>query len=293
MQPLDWYVKRLTRMSPGEVAWRVRGALRNVTDRGRVALGWYPGAGAAAGAGNGLPRLRLVEPATGGWVGSDATADERAWAAALARRAEPLAAHRFSFFDLDERHLGDPVDWNRDHASRRPTPLGFAGGIDYRDARLAGDAKVVWEPNRHHQLVVLGRAYRATGAMRFAAAGAEQLDSWLRQCPFGRGMNWRSPLELAVRLINWIYFAELVRDSGALAGPLRARWLDSVYLHVWEITRKYSRGSSANNHRIGEAAGVLVATSCLPELAGAVGWRAQSRRILCEEIEAQTYADGC
>ena len=56
----------------------------------------------------------------------------------------------------------------------------------------AGDCKLVWEPNRHHQLVVLARAWRTTGERRYADAVLAQLDSWLRANPFGAGMNWRS-----------------------------------------------------------------------------------------------------
>jgi hypothetical protein len=292
MQPLDWYFKRLASMSPGEAAWRARAVLRDLADRGRVAFGWRPELPDAAGGIEGQARLRLVEVATGTWEAAGALA-ERGWAASLRARADELAAHRVSFFDLEQRHLGDPVDWNRDHASGRAAPLRFSGAVDYRDLRVTGDAKVVWEPNRHHQLVVLGRAYRATGEARYAHAVVEQLDSWFQQCPFGRGMNWRSPLELAVRLVNWVYAADLIRDSGAVTRALGERWLRSIHLHLWEITRKYSQGSSANNHRIGEAAGVWVATSCFPELAGARRWREESRRILCAEIEVQTYDDGC
>jgi hypothetical protein len=66
-----------------------------------------------------------------------------------------------------------------------------------------------------------------------------------------------------------------------------------VYLHCWEIERKYSRGSSANNHLVGESAGVYIASAYFPEMPGAARWHAQSRAILQREIHAQTYPDGC
>ena len=83
--------------------------------------------------------------------------------------------------------------------SRKPpqsglqTPMGFANAIDYRVPSVAGDAKLVWDLSRHQHLPVLGRAYRASGDARYAAAGLEDIASWLDQCPFGSGMNWRSP----------------------------------------------------------------------------------------------------
>jgi uncharacterized heparinase superfamily protein len=170
--------------------------------------------------------------------------------------------------------------------------MGFAPGIDYRDHRVTGDAKVAWEPSRHHQLVVLARAYRATGDSRYAEAAVEQLDSWIRACPFPFGMQWRSPLELAIRLINWVFALDLVHEAGLVRGALQGRVLHAAHRHLWEVERKYSQGSSANNHLIGEAAGVFVGASYFSGLPGATRWREEAREILLREIEAQTYPEG-
>ena len=290
MQPLSWYLRRLRGMSAEELAWRVRSELRDVADRGRIAVGWLPPAPEVPEAS--APPFRVSDVAVGEWAAPGAGARERSWLERLRPRAEAIAAHRLSFFDLEDHHLGDPIDWNRDHKSGRAAPLGFAASIDYRDFAVTGDAKFVWEPSRHHHLVVLGRAYRASGDRRFAAALVEQLGSWLDQSPYGRGMNWRSPLELAIRLINWVWALDLIAESGFLAGELRARVLRAVQLHLRDVTRKYSRGSSANNHKIGEAAGVYVATSYFPGLDPSGAWRLESRRILIDEIAAQTHPDG-
>jgi heparinase II/III-like protein len=278
-------------MSPGELAWRMRGALRDVTLSARVMAGLEPRARTHRDTDPPTePGFRVWDEPIGRLACTDT--DEVAWRERLLSRAERLVQHRLSFFDLVDRHLGDPIDWNRDHASGVQAPLGLAPFLDYRDHRVTGDAKVVWEPNRHHHLVVLGRAYRVTGDPRYAAAVVEQIDSWISQCPFGRGMNWRSPLELAIRLINWVWAIDLVRGSGLVAGGFATRLRHAAYLHMWQITRSYSRGSSANNHRIGEAAGVFVGASYFRDLDGDGHWRRESRLILGEEIVAQTYGDG-
>lgn len=293
MQPIGWYVRRLRGMSAGEIAWRVRSMLRDGTDWVRLAVGdrMLPARPAAPPWLS--PPIRLSDVAVGEWAEAPAGSREAAWRDALGERGDHLARHELSFFDLAHRHLGDPIDWNRDHSLGRASPMGFAPAIDYRDKDEAGDAKLVWEPSRHHQLVVLGRAYRATGDVRYAAAVVEQIESWLDQCPFGRGMQWRSPLELAIRLINWTWAIDFIQESDLVKGPFRERFLRSLYLHVWEVRRKYSRGSSANNHRIGEAAGVYVATAYFPELSALSAWREEALAMVAEEILVQTYEDGC
>lgn len=287
MQTLGWYARRLTRMTPGEMLWRARGATRDATDRCRLAVGAYPPVRLRAGAGAGARvRLHTLPVPCGGRM-------HPRWLAALVARADALFSHRFTFGSLQDRWVGDPIDWNRDHESGVAAPLRFSAALDYRDYRVTGDAKVVWELNRHHHLVVLARAYRATGDRRYARTCVEHLLSWIDQCPFGRGMNWRSPLELAIRAINWIWTLDLIAPADALAPGECHRIEHALDVHVWEIARRYSRGSSANNHRIGEAAGVFVVTSCRPDLPDAVKLREESRAILCEEIQAQTFAGGC
>jgi hypothetical protein len=219
-------------------------------------------------------------------------AGSEAFANDLIARADAVAANRLKLFDLDECSLGEEVRWNFEHKAQRSTPMGFADAIDYRDYNLTGDCKFVWELNRHHQFVVLGRAYRVTGDLTYARAAARLLESWLDQCPFGMGMNWRSPLELGIRIINWVWFLELIRPSGVITEELGGRLLQAAYRHLFEISRKYSRFSSANNHLIGEAAGVFIGSSYFSHLKGAGRWRAQSHAILETEILRQTYSDG-
>ncbi len=297
MQPLNWYIHRFRSMSVDEIVWRFQSLVRDTLDRPRFALGLYPSSSAIVSSRvqeGKPPGFRVSDMPVGEWAQMDVSRPlEVRWRKRLLSEADLLVQHRFNFFNLRGHYLGDPIDWNHDHAAGIAAPMRFAPTIDYRDYRVTGDAKMVWEPNRHQHLVVLGRAYRASGEVRYAQALVDQLDSWLQQCPFGVGMNWRSPLELAIRLINWVWALDLIQESGLLKGDFAARMLHAVYLHLWEITRKYSQSSSANNHLIGEATGVFIATSYFDDLPGSAQWQMESHKIIADEIAKQTYADGC
>ncbi len=281
-------------MSFQEVGWRVHESLRGLTDRAllrRRQRPWTMQALLEPGVPT-LPGFAVADVEPGQWATAPANAEEALWATRLAERGDHLAAGRLTFFDLENCPLGTPIDWNRDPKAGQAAPRTFAGAIDYRDHRRVGDCKFVWEPNRHHHLVVLGRAYRATGDIRYARAAVAQLTSWLHQCPYGIGMAWRSPLELGVRLINWVWMLDLIAPAPLIDETLRHLILNTVRRQMWEIDRKYSRGSSSNNHLIGEAAGVYVAASYFPFLQDAEAYRLRSRERLCREILQQTWPDG-
>jgi len=295
MQSIGWYLKRLQAMSPGEVVWRIGSLARDQFDRVRIPLGLVPKADSA-------PRTECHEGVAGfavsdfepsNWKAGVPEAVGDVWLRELTARADKLAEGYLSFFDLEDKFLGNPIDWHFDHAAGKATSRGAIQSVDYRDFDRNGDCKLVWEPNRHHHLVVLARAYRATGERRYAEAVIGQLESWMAQNPFGYGMNWRSPLELGVRLINWVWAIDLIRDSGLAGGDFYARFRQSAFLHCWETARKFSKGSSANNHLVGEAAGVYVAASYFKTFRRSEAWRREAKKILCREIEAQTYRDGC
>jgi len=296
MQSLNWYYHRMRSMSAAEVAWRAQGLLRDAADRVRASGKLFPSAEYAlrnAATTESAPPFRVTDFTTGAEDQlPPALRRNGQWRERLLTAAEHILQHRLSFFDLENAWLGAPIDWNRDHSSGRQAPRTFAGTIDYRDFSSTGDCKLVWEPNRHHHLVVLARAYKLSGDIRFARAVVEQMESWLEQCPFPFGMNWRSPLELGIRLVNWVWAIDLIRDSGLYAGDFRRKIEHAAYLHMWDISRKYSRASSANNHTIGEAAGVFVAACYFSHLDNGSKWRDEAARILSREILEQTYPSG-
>lgn len=295
MQSPFWYFQRLKSMSPGEILWRVQGKFLECVDTYQIRHGRFPALDEAFPAKDRSawqPPFRVSDLKVGAWMQGNAPSDERSWCARLTAQADKIAAHRLSYFHLREHDHGHPIKWNKDQGSDIISPLRLAQKIDYRDFNEAGDCKLVWEPNRHQHLTVLARAYRASGDEKYAQAIKEQLESWLAQCPYGYGMNWRSPMELSIRLINWVWVIDLTLESEIFSGTFRDQLLHSIYLHLWQVTRKYSQGSSANNHLIGEAGGVFITTCYFPQMTNAAKWQEQSFAILCREIELQTFTDG-
>jgi len=209
------------------------------------------------------------------------------------QKAESIWQNRLTYFNLEDQFLGQSIDWQKDLSSGRSGPPKLSSLIDYRDMSRVGDCKLVWEPNRHHQLVVLARAFKATGESKYAEKAVGLMLNWIKDNPFGYGMNWRSPLEESIRLINWVWTIDLLRDANVFDEVSWNTILETIYFSLWDIQRKYSQGSSANNHLIGEAAGVFVATSYFPLLPNATTWRTKSKQILEEQVLAQSYSDGC
>lgn len=216
----------------------------------------------------------------------------------LLAAADRVLAGRYSFFDLEDAELGHPPQWNRDPLTHRVAPNRPAGSIDYRDERVVGNIKYLWEANRHLHLPTLAQAYALTGEPRYGQAIRTHLESWFEECPAGRGANWTSALELGIRLINWSITWQLVGGargrlfSDAEGAAFRERWLRSIYEHARMIVNNFSRYSSANNHLIGEAAGVYVAASTWPLWPQMRAWGERCRDILEDECVRQNAPDG-
>jgi hypothetical protein len=278
MQQPGWYLKRLRRMSGAEMAYRLRRGIKIVSSQ--FTSGELPARDPYATDLRFLPPFVALSPET------------------LIAAADRIVAGRFSFFDLDDCELGNPPQWNRDPLTHRVAETRRASTLDYRDERVVGNIKYLWEQNRHLHLPLLAQAHSLTGAARHADTIRTHIDSWIEQNPVGRGANWVSALELAIRLINWSITWQLLGGARArlFAGEdgaaFRERWLRSVYEQTRMVANNLSRFSSANNHLIGEAAGVYVAASTWPLWAGMRTWGERCRTILEQECHKQNAPDG-
>lgn len=280
MARMTWLVNRLRCMTVAEVGYRVQQAA--VTKLAKRLDGSAP-----------PPQLRALTLRL-----QDAPPlSERERDALLADAESILAGHVRLFADR-RFDIGVPPKWNRDPDSGVTGPSVFAGDIDITDRERVGDIKHVWELNRHLHLVRLAQAWALTGQARWLQALAQQLTSWLDQCPPSTGSNWTSSLELGIRLVNWSLVWQLCggEASPLFAGDagerLRAGWLSSIHAHCRCIARHLSRHSSANNHLIGELAGLYVAASTWPCWRASKGWRDQARCELEAQARAQYSRDG-
>lgn len=279
---LAWLVNRLRCMSLGEVGYRMQQAAVGRLER-RAMQHWS--APAPASPARALPRAGTPPLAPG-------EAD------AILLDAERIKAGEVVLFAESRFNVGPQPEWNRDPASGVLGPSVFAGDIRITDRELVGDIKHVWELNRHVHLVRLAQAWQVSGDAEWLAVLRAQLSGWLEQCPPMTGPNWTSSLEMGIRLINWSLLWQLAggADGPLFAGEhgqaLRRAWLDSIYAHCQSIARHLSRHSSANNHLIGELAGLYVATTAWPCWDQSARWREQAARELEHEARAQFSSDG-
>lgn len=186
------------------------------------------------------------------------------------------------------------IDWHHDPQTLKRAPLKFGPTLNYRDFFLVGNVKNIWEKNRHHHLTVLALAYALTKDENYAEAVERQLLSWLEQNPFPLGINWTSSLELGVRLISWIWLERLLRGTSShqrLFGKAGELW-STIYWHQWLISQYYSPGSSANNHLVGEMAGLFIAAVVWPVFPESARWQSLARSILEREVSRQTFPSG-
>jgi hypothetical protein len=162
------------------------------------------------------------------------------------------------------------------------------------DPGRVGSIKHTWELSRHQHTTVLAAAYWATADERYAEAAAAQVTSWWLANPPLRGVNWTSTMELGVRLVSWAWVRRLVDGwPGASRlfeeNPVAAQQL---WWHQHYLSSFPSRGSSANNHVIGELTGLLVGSSAFPWFPESHEWYDGARRELAVQLARQTFPSG-
>lgn len=281
MQSSRWFLNRLRAMSPAEVGHRLGKLSRARLERTGI-LGASKSPPANLDELDDAPYISVPGITPGAYVAA----------------GERVLAGKLDVFCLSDIGGQDPIQWNKDLLTGVVAPLRFGKSVDYRDERLVGNIKYVWEPNRHLEMVTLAQAYALSKEEKFIDGIGRRLESWFEQCPYPSGVNWCSSLELGIRLINWSLTWHLIggRKSALFAGAegrnRLERWMSSVYQHAHFISHYYSRYSSANNHLIGEAAGVFVASCTWPCWDKLADWGTQARALLIATAEQQTHADG-
>ena len=278
-----WYLRRLSRMGPREMAGRAVTAAR--VRRWRRALDAPDPTGSAW-----LPRRRftaVLADDTLAAVPDDARAR-------LTATADRLMDGHADYFGVTRDDLVNP-DWSLDPRTGRRAPADvYSFDIAYRDERAVGDIKQLWEPSRHQHLTVLAAAFAVTGDDRYACRVADHLKSWWAANPPLRGVHWVSGIELGIRLLSWVWVRRLLDGWPGAPGLFEdsPEALHQIRHHQRWLAAFPSHGSSANNHLIAEDAGRLAAACAFPWFAESPRWRAEAMRSLDGHLQRNTFPSG-
>ena len=205
--------------------------------------------------------------------------------------AEGILSNRIPLFSriVD---CSDRIDWHLEPVSGIRAPLEFYRDINTLDPAVVGDIKQIWELNRHNFLIILGKAYWASGDCAYYEKWREIIVSWIEDNPYNIGINWESSIELAFRAINWIWSGYFFRDALEGDKELQKLMAETLFLHGRHIYDHLSYYFSPNTHLTGEALGLLYIGKSFPCMKPAARWVSRAVDILEGELFKQVLDDG-
>jgi len=209
----------------------------------------------------------------------------------IIQEAEEIRHHRFKLLGYSDLDYGHPIDWHLDSVHGRRAPKKACYRLRHLNFAECGDSKVIWELNRHQQLVTLAKAYRLTGDRGYSDEISRQKGHWHSENPYPIGINWVSSLEVAFRSLSWIWVLYLL--SGSPGTPdLRSEWRPDLALHGRHLERYLSTYFSPNTHLLGEALALFSLGVVFPELVAAERWKRLGWEIILRESQRQVRTDG-
>jgi hypothetical protein len=279
---LLWYWHRFRAMNAAEMAGHFRRKLHQFSD--------------CVSSRNRFQSVREVGPGAAFPLLPSRSAAPELVRETLRKDAADILAGRWVAFGQVDLQVEDPPRWHKDYLTG--TDLATRKPAFKLNHRLEGDAdiKLIWEPSRWYQLVRLAQAAYVLEDRGYAGACLRWLKDWVQENPPYLGWNWTSALETGLRLVQFVWIDALLeagrpgdRDhSSALAG-LRGAILPP---HLWFTWRHRSFGSSANNHLLGELAGLILALVRWPGLSGWATSLDALQAMWESEVQRQFASDG-
>ena len=211
------------------------------------------------------------------------------WSHNMIAEADRILRHEFRLLGVTIE-IGPAIEWRKDYLAGRTSEPKYFRLLPYLDFDRVGDHKIIWELNRHQHLVVLAQAWRLTRDVRYKNALFAHLESWWRDNPVQRGINWASALEVAFRALSWAWVYHLTAEN--MSESFRSRFLTELYRHGQHLNANLSIYFSPNTHLLGEAVVLHALGALFPFFPGARAWLEEGARIVDQQMDSQVMPDG-
>ncbi len=195
-----------------------------------------------------------------------------------------------------------PIDWHLDFKSgyRWSEDIWY---LDIPHGHKPGvDIKVPWELARMQHLPLLAWAFALAkdGQEGFASESVygrefhNQILDFIATNPPRFGVNWRSPMDVGIRVANWLFTYELFRAYGTeFEDNFKRVFFQSIYQHGQHIVNNLEWNEKIRgNHYLSNIVGLLFVAAYLPRTPETDTWLAFAVQELVSEVEYQFNADG-
>lgn len=202
----------------------------------------------------------------------------------LTKLADEIVAGKFRRFG------GQPV------AITLTPPGELSHWTDYELGRApwgADDPKFIWEPARFGWAFTLGQAYLLTGDERYPEAFWRFFEKFIATNPLNMGPNWTSAQEVAIRILAFVFAAQIFASSEHSTAERMSALAQSLADHAERIPPSilYARAQN-NNHLLSEAVGLLTAGLALPDHPKSERWQQIGWKWFQRGIQKQIAVDG-
>ncbi len=213
---------------------------------------------------------------------------------AILQKADQILKHHFDCLTDHPVSLGELLPWHSDYLSGhtwdldlpfyRCFPAPYPGGYDI---------KVPWELSRFQFGVWLGMAYAVSGRKEYALEWVRLVEDWIHRNPVGKGVNWACTMDVAIRVVNWLWAYAFFADSPDLPSAFHLSFLKSLWEHGRFIERHLENGMLVtSNHYLANLVGLGYLGTLMPLFPESDRWRIWAWREFQSELLQQVYEDG-
>jgi len=208
--------------------------------------------------------------------------------------ADEICEHVFDLLGSGPVRLGKQIDWHVDFKTgHRWNPRQYFADVQPASYPGGYDIKVPWELSRCQHFAWLGQAYWFTGDEKYAREFAAQVLDWIEQNPSRFGVNWACTMDVAIRVVNWLWGYYFSQGSPHLADEFLITFCKSLLAHGRFIIKNLERTPwLTTNHYLADLVGLIYLGILLPEFKEAHFWRDFGLRELWAEMFTQSYPDG-
>jgi hypothetical protein len=240
--------------------------------------------------------------------------------------ANDVCEHIFRVLGSNGNSIGRRIPWHTDFKTGYSWPLKLYCGViptgpneRPTEKKLKSDVKIPYELSRFQHLPTLGKAYWLTGDEKYASEFVEEINDWIENNPYPYGVNWTCPMDIGIRVVNWIWGFYFFKDSPKITDQFLLNFLKSLLTHGKHIEGNLERtsrvteliknllsqqrlnlstlspawgGGTNTNHYLSNIVGLVYLGVMFPEFKGAIKWRDFGIKELINEMENQVYPDG-